>query len=584
MRKKSNKLNMKISCFLTIFLIILTISAWITFGEANTDDINYEFSFDLEEFKEKIQNSPDECWKKPAQKRKNAICNKIDELQELINEENFEKAYDKLLHDIKPKLTGLKTDENEEPWGNGVHKQPWVTCENLQEEFRVECNLILSEINPLSIYDDDKTPPVISIIYEGGYYVSNPGVWHVDIEDLESGLDEVIIEVNGIVEMHDINLQGVLSKSYDVSVPAIVGINTIVVTATNNDKDFLGDQETSTETEWVEIKEITPPIITIGYVGGSIDTDPGVWNVDIEDPEEGIIYVKISIDQDIYWEGQFSSNKTIPFPNIPVPSSADDHVIEVIARNSDNYQSEDSNLVSIADDDTTGPIITVDYIGSGTEYDPGWWNIYIQDLESGVDEVMIILNNVIWLYDQNLGGEQSVSYSGNPWEGGTGISCPASIGTHKLEVLANNSDTDYEGDQESTYYMTIQIIIPDQHIDDDPTGPIITIIHVGKGDEKEPGVWQITVKDLESGLDEVQILVDGTQDLHDQNLNGIESKYYEVSVPSLKGDHTVEVIAINNDKDEPGDQETSTVSLTVKIKAYKPPLPPPEPPLPPIPS
>jgi len=116
--------------------------------------------------------------------------------------------------------------------------------------------------------------------------------------------------------------------------------------------------------------------------------------------------------------------------------------------------------------------------------------------------------------------------------------------------------------------------------DDDVTGPVITITHVGKGNEKEPGEWNITIEDLESGIDEVQILVDGNQYLHDQNLNGIESKHYEVSVPSRRGYHTVEVIAKNNDKDEPGDQETSTTSLTVRIKAWIPPLPPPEPPIP----
>ena len=88
MRNKS-----KIELILVLFFTTLILSSSIPFGTANSNDSNYEFSFDLEEFKEKIQASPDECWKKPAQNRKNTICNKIDELQQLIDEENFEDAY-----------------------------------------------------------------------------------------------------------------------------------------------------------------------------------------------------------------------------------------------------------------------------------------------------------------------------------------------------------------------------------------------------------------------------------------------------------------------------------------------------------
>jgi len=58
-------------------------------------------------------------------------------------------VYEDLLHDIKPKLTGLKTDENEEPWGNGVFKKPWVICPELQETFQVSCNVILGDLKTL---------------------------------------------------------------------------------------------------------------------------------------------------------------------------------------------------------------------------------------------------------------------------------------------------------------------------------------------------------------------------------------------------------------------------------------------------
>ncbi len=91
----------------------------------------------IDQLIEKIQTSADECWRKPTTNRKNTMINKINGL-------DLKDLYDKILHDIKPKLTGLKTDENEDTWGNGVFNNPWVICPDLQEEFRILCNDILN--------------------------------------------------------------------------------------------------------------------------------------------------------------------------------------------------------------------------------------------------------------------------------------------------------------------------------------------------------------------------------------------------------------------------------------------------------
>lgn len=102
----------------------------------------------IDDLIEKIIESPEDCWRKPAQNRKDTMINKLTSLQDLILQELFEEAYNKTLHDIKPKLTALKTDENEEPWGNGTFKQAWVVCEYLRDEFRVDCNAILNDLIP----------------------------------------------------------------------------------------------------------------------------------------------------------------------------------------------------------------------------------------------------------------------------------------------------------------------------------------------------------------------------------------------------------------------------------------------------
>ncbi len=93
-----------------------------------------------------IDSSSDDCWRTPAGNRKATMINKLFEVKDLSCSDNFEEAYDKLLHDIKPKLTGLKTDENENSWGNGIFDNPWVICSELQEAFKSTCNELLSQL------------------------------------------------------------------------------------------------------------------------------------------------------------------------------------------------------------------------------------------------------------------------------------------------------------------------------------------------------------------------------------------------------------------------------------------------------
>jgi len=227
-----------------------------------------EDPFDINQFKENIQASPDECWKKPAENRKNIICNKLTELQQLITEEQFEEAYDKLLHDIKPKLTELKENEYGEQWGNGVNKKPWVICSDLQATYGEDCDSILSQINPSILPPPlDSSPPVISINYIGDYHAGNPGEWVVDINDPQSGLGEVQIDVyyedgNIVDSIDDQNLNGIESKTYNVPLLTIVGDYTIVVTATNVD-DF-SQTKSRVTTVLPDPGDPDPPPIIIG--------------------------------------------------------------------------------------------------------------------------------------------------------------------------------------------------------------------------------------------------------------------------------------------------------------------------------
>ncbi|MBY9019897.1 MAG: right-handed parallel beta-helix repeat-containing protein, partial [Candidatus Lokiarchaeota archaeon] len=94
-----------------------------------------------------IQNLPDDCWENAE--IKNAMIDKLLEIKVDVSLGNLEEAYDKLLHDIKPKLTALKTDEIGEVWGNGIFNKPWIVIEEMFEMFRLVCNDLLSQIQTL---------------------------------------------------------------------------------------------------------------------------------------------------------------------------------------------------------------------------------------------------------------------------------------------------------------------------------------------------------------------------------------------------------------------------------------------------
>jgi hypothetical protein len=165
--KKNILNNGKLIYFLTILLAVLIVTSYSANGNYVTNNVledkivedkivedviidNVEPAVvggsKIDDLIDYIIETSEECWRKPAQNRKNTMINKLTSLQELILQELFEEAYNKMLHDIKPKLTALKTDENEEPWANGTFKQAWVVCEDLREYFRVACNAILDEL------------------------------------------------------------------------------------------------------------------------------------------------------------------------------------------------------------------------------------------------------------------------------------------------------------------------------------------------------------------------------------------------------------------------------------------------------
>ncbi|MFX1536088.1 MAG: PKD domain-containing protein, partial [Promethearchaeota archaeon] len=81
------------------------------------------------------------------------------------------------------------------------------------------------------VYDDDTSPPVITIEPFGDATDSSPGYWDVHVSDPQSGLAEVAISVDGIYRG---------SSSGQYTIPNSLGPHGIIVYAKNNDKDKEG--------------------------------------------------------------------------------------------------------------------------------------------------------------------------------------------------------------------------------------------------------------------------------------------------------------------------------------------------------
>lgn len=100
-----------------------------------------------------VEDSSDDSWVK--KNRKATMINKLTECIALCEAEEYEEIYDKILHDVKPKLTGLKEDDDGTPYGNGVFENAWITNPDLLTEFEDAINEILSLLS-----ENGGEPPV----------------------------------------------------------------------------------------------------------------------------------------------------------------------------------------------------------------------------------------------------------------------------------------------------------------------------------------------------------------------------------------------------------------------------------------
>jgi len=189
----------------------------------------------------------------------------------------------------------------------------------------------------------------------------------------------------------------------------------------------------------------------------------------------------------------------------------------------------------LEDDDTTGPVITITYTGDATDSSPGFWDVIVDDPESGVDSILVEIDGV-------FAGTFEGTYL-----------VPNALGDHHIVVTATNADSNNgANDQESsTLSNTVTIV------DDDVTGPVIDIAYFGDMTNVNPGFWTVSVNDPESGVYSILVEIDGV---------AVGTFEGDFDVPSSLGFHSITVTALNGDTDLPADQEKSTRSAVVLIE------------------
>lgn len=128
-------------------------------------------------------------------------------------------------------------------------------------------------------------------------------------------------------------------------------------------------------------------------------------------------------------------------------------------------------------------------------------------------------------------------------------------GTTNISVTATDNNN-----LVSTNKSTIKII------DDDVTAPTVEISYFGQYTDENPGIYTITIEDLESGIGDVSILTDNQVTVQ-ETLSGQTTKTYQLLVPYYPGTHLFSLSVTNNDNDWNGDQESYTTSFSIEIQS-----------------
>jgi hypothetical protein len=422
------------------------------------------------------------------------------------------------------------------------------------------------------VSDDDTASPTISL---GGSSASeNDGqtqnfTW--DISDGGSGLSQVSI----IITRDDGTGPVVIYSSTDLADAAgnfnfdSYGLGTyqISVIAVDADADRLGDTliSTSSRTVIVSDDDTTPPLITLGGSNGNEnDGQNQVFTWNVADAGSGIGSVTVSITRNGV-EIFTSSDTSGAFDfNSYGPGSYQMHVSATDAdadRANDALSASDSRSVTVSDDDTDAPLIS---LGGSTGLETDGQNQHFtwnaNDAVSGLSEMSVVITRddgtgPVVIYSSTNLADATGSFDFNSY----------GLGTYKMTVSATDADSDFATDALSAGASRTVVIS-----DDDTNAPVILISgSTGSENDGQDQSFTWSVVDSGSGIASISLTItrdDGTGPVvifQSTNLADADGSF-DLNSYGL-GTYQISISATDADADRAADASTNTASRTVVV-------------------
>jgi parallel beta-helix repeat protein len=409
------------------------------------------------------------------------------------------------------------------------------------DEDRPGDRLSTTTTSSFEVVDDDTANPTIDWEYTGDGTDGNPGTVEVSASDA-SGL--------------------ALDPSGTYEVPNELGTHSFTFEATDADDDRPGDSLSKAVTVTIDIADddTTAPIIEITHTGSATDGDPGAFEWDITDTDDGIGgdgdtgFAEISV-QVLYESSEGLPNETYdpedaPSGTFELPPYLGDYTLEVFARDADDDRGITDSLTAtlfggetVEDDDTESPSITsAATLGAPVYDDEETIDIAVEASDaSGIHQIRI-----------DFGG---TTYLDSDGDGKITLPNPTVPGEYGYEVTAVDDDDDRPGDRLSAAKNFIFEVV-----DDDTTPPAIRSVSAGTiYDDHEDIELSINATDG-SGIHSLTATFNGTT-YEDGDGDG------KIILPNpvTPGTYGFSVTAADADLDRPGDQLSTTETFDFEV-------------------
>jgi cyclophilin family peptidyl-prolyl cis-trans isomerase len=304
----------------------------------------------------------------------------------------------------------------------------------------------------VTVTDDDTVAPVIAL--SGSQGAENDGqdqsfTWNVTDADAGVGSVTVTITQNG----NTIHSSTAASGTFNFNSFG-TGDFVMTVSATDADNDWSGDSMTSNDNRTVTVTDddtVAPTIILAGSQGSETDAQDQTFSWDVTDAGAGVGPVTVTITQDgntiqssTTATGTFDFNSFGPgvFAMTISATDADNDWV------GDALTSNDNRSVTVTDDDTAPPVITLGGSqGTETTADPHQFTWDVTDAGSGLASVTVTVAQDGTPIFTSSDAANTYDFSG------------AVAGTYEITVSATDADNDFASDSLSNSASRSVIVV-----------------------------------------------------------------------------------------------------------------------------